>query len=133
MPLNSHLPVERASNGVHRVRPSLTRLLGGVMLTACATKRTSTSPSIHRMSRRAVRSVVCAGSPGLPLALVVMLFRELLWIRSGSSAGARGLLREFMGMKSPREGRERNARCIAAESRSVNALVLPSNELEGAA
>ncbi|WGT64775.1 hypothetical protein [Variovorax paradoxus] len=41
------------------------------------------------MSKRVVRSVVRAGSPGVGFALVVMLLRELLWIRSGSCAGAR--------------------------------------------
>lgn len=60
----------------------------GLMSIACATKRTSTSPSSHLTSNRVVRSVMRAGLPGVVLALVVTLLRELLWIRSGSCAGA---------------------------------------------
>lgn len=59
------------------------------MSTACAAKRTSTSPSSQRISSFVVRSVMRGGPPGVGLALVEMLLRELLWIRSGSCAEAR--------------------------------------------
>ena len=61
----------------------------GVTSTSCIANRSTTSPSIHRTSRRLVRSVMRAGSCGVAPAFVEMLVRELEWIRSGSNAAGR--------------------------------------------
>ena len=58
-------------------------------MAAWATNVISSSPPCQHISNRVVRNVMRAGSPGMGLALVVMLLRELLWIRSGSCAEAR--------------------------------------------
>lgn len=70
------------------------RPLGGGTLATWATNVISSSPPCQHISNRVVRNVMRAGSPGMGLALVVMLLRELLWIKSGSCAGAG---REWVG------------------------------------
>jgi hypothetical protein len=67
-----------------------------------------------------------AGVPGAGLAFVVMLLRELLWIRSESSAGAWGVGRVFMEMKSPSADLE-------APARQVGRPACGCKPLEGAA